>query len=122
MATEILTPLTQEIEVAGRKFTLKEMPASEVETYFKELDELSMDDLSNSDEPLEEALIARAKKFNDFISKLLGGIEEEFIRQNLTPSIAWRVIEIQNRLNGLDELIKKVLLRLAKEKDEEVKE
>lgn len=96
------------------------MPAAEVETYFRELDELSMDDLSNSDKPFEETLIARAKKFNDFISKLLGGVEDEFMKHNLTPSIAWRIIEIQNRLNGLDELIKKVLLRLAK--DEEPKE
>jgi len=114
MAT-LLTPLSETIEIAGKQFIIREMAAADAETYFQELTELTTDDLEKPDEPFDEAVIKRAKKFNDFISKLLGGIDDEFIRQNITRSIAWKIIEIQNKLNGLDEIIKKVLLRLTNE-------
>jgi hypothetical protein len=101
MLPRLLSPLTRQVVIAGRQFILREMTASQVERYLDELSCLSAEDL-----PAFGAS-PRASRMSAFLSWLLGGAGEEFIRENVTPSIVRNVIEIQNELNGLDRLLKK---------------
>lgn len=117
METMILQPRRMRVEIADNKgevvkvLTLQEMSASRTEEFSDYLE--SFDFVANGDESLTEVIEKHGKKTSEFISWLFGEkLDDEFIRQYITPSMVVKLIVAQNTLNGLDELVKKAQVRL----------
>ena len=96
-----------EVNLNGRKFLLREMPAKQLREY-KKLVELVLNTDSNI--PSEE----RDKKICEQVGKILHGCKDqskfvtdkeflEFLEENLTSRFLVKIIEIQNRLNSVAE-------------------
>jgi len=114
----ILEPKTLKVQVKDDKgevvktFTLREMPASKTQQFFRFLNEISTDDFSKEIKQgmkLEDAFLERGKKVVEFVSWLLGeDVDMEFIEEYITSDMIVKIIMAQNTLNGMDDFLKKV--------------
>lgn len=109
MDVSYLRPKECSVVIAGRKFILREMSASRLEHYLNEIGSISISDLPVADPGALNCINERGKRFIQFICWLLDYVDEKFIIDNFTPDIIWNLIDIQNRLNGVEELLKKTV-------------
>lgn len=112
----LLEPASRQVQIGEKTYTLREMPAKRARKYFDALSELSTDVFDQ--ESVEEAITAQAEKAREFVGLILGEeVDKTFMDEYMTSSMVLKLAEIQNNLNGLDDILKKTALRLAKEKD-----
>ncbi len=123
--TAILEPKSLDIEIKDhngelvKTVTLHEMPAARVEKFYRYLVKLDTSDFEK--ENLEEYHSQKSERsvmVIKFISWLLNDLEIDldFVTRYITPSMVEKLVSLQNSLNGLDEVLKKAVSRLAERK------
>lgn len=113
----ILEPKTFPVKIRDgegnivKRLTLREMPAGKITRFFRYLQEISLEEFGEG-EKLEESFERQSEKLTEFVGWLFGEkLSEDFISDYLTPDMITQIIIAQNRLNGMDDFVKKVMLR-----------
>ena len=115
----ILEPKSIEVDIKDhngntvKTVTLHEMPAARVEKFYRYLSKLDTEDFEKDN--LKDIYSEKTKLVVKFISWLLNDpeIDADFINKYITPSMAEKLVSLQNSLNELDEILKKAVIRLA---------
>lgn len=112
---EALEPLTCEVQIDGTKFILREHPASVGRKYLELLDNIQIEKADSEDFGMAKILQESQDRLLALTRLILPDATEEFLHDSLPLSVVWQLIRLQNSLNGLDELLKKAALRLARD-------
>lgn len=105
----LLEKRDQELAIGGRTFTFEELTGSELRAYLRRV-EASLRDARQAVAKMDEASTTDVaevvlKHEEAFFARLLG-VEEEWVRDNVTSADKLRIFATIDKINGLDTQVK----------------